>query len=194
MVSQEQAQVGSKTQEDVTKQDIKEIVDQLKEKIPENNVVSDVTNVKENNTDIIERNSEHITPDYAIHNANELFLIKTLSPEITHNEEKRRKHKDTLIGIMKWFLTFQFLVLTLLLVGFITTVLVFHGLNNDFSLDYMNAIIKFICIYITSVVVELIAMLKYIVENVFDTSITGLVGMYRNVTENKEKLDISNSN
>ena len=43
----------------------------------------------------------------------------------------------------------------------------------------------FVVTYITSVVVELIYMLKYIVHNVFDTSISDLVKLFKE--DNKKK-------
>lgn len=66
-----------------------------------------------------------------------------------------------------------------------TMVFIFHGLRNDLDINYLEVIIKFISIYITSVVAELIAMLYFIVSNVFDTSITGLVEVYKDATGNK---------
>lgn len=68
-------------------------------------------------------------------------------------------------------------------------IFVFHGLNNDLDLEYIKEIIKFISLYITSVVVELVAMLKYIVKNVFDTSITGLVEFYKDANMQNSKFD-----
>lgn len=127
--------------------------------------------------------------DKVIDDANKYFLVKILSPEITNNEDKRRKHKDKLISIVKTFLVAQFIILSLLLFGTLTMIFVFHGLGNDLELSYIEIIIKFISVYITSVVVELIAMLKYIVSNVFDTSITGLVEIYRDKTKNQEQVD-----
>lgn len=73
-----------------------------------------------------------------------------------------------------------------LLFGIIVMIFVFHGLDNDLELTYIEIIIKFVGIYITSVVVELIAMLKYIVSNVFDTTITGLVEMYKDATSREQ--------
>lgn len=90
------------------------------------------------------------------------------------------------------FLIFQFIILLGLLFSVIIMIFVFHGLNNDLDLSYIETIIKFISLYITSVVVELIAMLKYIVSNVFDTSITGLVGLYKDVT-NKETRELTDN-
>lgn len=123
-----------------------------------------------------------------IDNANKYFLVKILSPEITANENKKRKHKNALIKIVKVFLISQFALLTLLLLVTIGSVLVFHGIKNDLELSYVHAIMNFISAYIASVVIELIAMLKYIVSNVFDTSIAGLVEFYKDATNNKEEL------
>lgn len=120
-----------------------------------------------------------------IDNANKYFLVKVLSPEITKNEDKKRQHKDNLIQIIKLFLIFQFIIISILLVGIIIMIFIFHGLKNDLELSYIDIIIKFVSVYITSVVAELIAMLHYIVSKVFDTSITGLVEIYKDATNSK---------
>lgn len=122
-----------------------------------------------------------------IDNANKFFLLKILSPEITRNEEKRREHKDQLMNIVKKFLIFQFAILSVLLIGIIVTIFVFHGLKNDIDIKYLKTIIKFVSVYISSVVVEIIAMLHSIVKNVFDTSITGLVELYKDANNTDEK-------
>ncbi len=133
-----------------------------------------------------EEDSEDIA-DKIIVNANQYFLIKILSPEINKNEDKKRKHKDKLISIVKIFLICQFIVLMCLLFGVTIMIFVFHGLKNDLDLAYIESIIKFISVYITSVVAELIAMLYFIVSNVFDTSITGLVEIYKDATNNEQE-------
>lgn len=121
-----------------------------------------------------------------ISNANQYFLLKILSPEIKYNEKKKRKHKDKLISIIKVFLICQFIILLFLLFGIITMIFVFHGLKNDLEFSYLELIIKFVSLYVTSVVAELIAMLYFIVSNVFDTSITGLVELYKDATNKNE--------
>lgn len=133
-----------------------------------------------------EEDSEDIA-DKIIVNANQYFLIKILSPEINKNEDKKRKHKDKLISIVKIFLICQFIVLMCLLFGVTIMIFVFHRLKNDLDLAYIESIIKFISVYITSVVAELIAMLYFIVSNVFDTSITGLVEIYKDATNNEQE-------
>lgn len=131
--------------------------------------------------------TDEFVMDKIVNDANQYFLVKILSPEITENEKKKRAHKDTLINIVKIFLISQFILLAVLIIGTIVMIFVFHGLKNDLELSYIDIIIKFICAYITSVVVEVIAMLKFIVENVFDTSITGLVEFYKDKTKEKEE-------
>lgn len=121
--------------------------------------------------------------DNIIDSANQYFLLKILSPEITKNEDKKREHKDILINLVKIFLAFQFFIVTVLVLGTIIMVFVFHGVGKELDLSYINTIVKLISVYITSVVAELIAMLNYIVSKVFDTSITGLVELYKDKTK-----------
>ena len=100
-------------------------------------------------------------------------------------KRKKRKHKDWLMIGMGIFLLFQFM-----LVAIISCLIADHWIvnshlsQNPFSDSTIQLIFAFICAYITSVVVELIAILKYIVKNVFDTSITGMVNTF---AEGKEK-------
>ncbi len=142
----------------------------------------------ENETELHNKEDKDLSENIAnsiIDSANKYFLVKVLSPEITKNEKRKRRHKDKLIQIIKYFLIFQFLIISLLLTGIIVMIFVFHGLENSLDLSYIDTIIKFVCVYITSVVAELIAMLHYIVSKVFDTSITGLVEIYRDTSNSK---------
>ena len=144
---------------------------------------NDFENESDNDIRIENESSEDIT-NKIIDNANKYFLVKVLSPQIEKNEAKKREHNNVLIQIVKLFLIFQFVIILILLFGIIIMIFVFHGFNNDLGLSYLEKIINFVSIYITSVVVELIAMLKYIVANVFDTSITSLVELYKDASSN----------
>lgn len=126
--------------------------------------------------------------DKLIDDSNKFFLIKILSPEITENENKKREHKDKLIGLVKTFLIMQFAIVALLMIGTLVMIFVFHGCGKTLALDHIDTIFKYIALYITSVVVELVTMLKFIVEKVFDTSITTLVELYKD-TKNEENED-----
>ena len=157
-----------------------------------NNILREESYIRQNDfvdeTEKSNKEDKQITEDIAnriVDSANKYFLVKVLSPEITKNEEKKREHKDKLISIIKYFLLFQFLIISLLLIGIVTMIFVFHGLGNDLEISYIDIIIKFVSVYITSVVAELIAMLHYIVSKVFDTSITGLVEIYKDATNTK---------
>ena len=114
-----------------------------------------------------------------IKNANNKFLLDVLSPQIKQNEEKKRKHKDWLMKAMGAFLLLQF-ILVAVIVGYSGFWIVkSHTDKNPFSDSTIQLIFTFIGAYITSVVVELIAILKYIVKNVFDTSIAGMVNNFK---------------
>lgn len=147
-----------------------------------NNVRAKMRSVRKDydeSSEKIDKDKKRDITEQIIDNANSYFLIKILSPEITKNEDRKRQHKNDLINIVKIFLIAQFITLFFLLFGIIIMIFIFHGMGNDLELSYIKTIIGFISVYITSVVVELIAMLKYIVSNVFDTSITGLVEFYK---------------
>lgn len=112
--------------------------------------------------------------DDLIKNANNQVLINVLSPQIEKNEKVKRYHKSILLILLTVFLVAQF-----------STVFVFTNktLNYIFSkevnAELVNASFAFITGYITSVVVELIAILRYIIQNVFDTSISELVKVFK---------------
>lgn len=129
--------------------------------------------------------------DKIISNSNNYFLVKVLSPQIEANEETKRKHKQTMLNIIVLFLKVQFIMLFLLVAGTLITFFVFHGLHNDISNETFKIIIGFLGVYITSIVVELIYIAKFIVVNVFDTSIDGLVKLFSNADVNLHK-DLDN--
>ncbi len=125
--------------------------------------------------------------DKIISNSNNYFLVKVLSPQIKANEKKKRKHKQIMLNVIVLFLKVQFVMLFLLVTGTLVTFFVFHGLHNDISNETFKIIIGFLGVYITSIVVELIYIAKFIVVNVFDTSIDGLVKLFSNTDENLHK-------
>lgn len=120
-----------------------------------------------------------ITTEQIIKNVNNKFLIETLSPQIIENETKKRHHKDILMIAVAIFLSIQFLIL-FVIVGFsLWSIIQCHKIGKPFNNSTIQLIFGFIGAYITSVVVELIAILKYIVTNVFDTSIASLVKIFK---------------
>lgn len=123
-----------------------------------------------------------------IKNANNEFLLKVLSPQIIANEEKKRQHKDWLMIIMGAFLIFQFMLVAIMISYCGYWIIHMQIINNPFSDSTIKIMITFICTYVTSIIIELIAILKYIVKNVFDTSISGMVKIF------KDKKDKSSDN
>lgn len=114
-----------------------------------------------------------------IQNANNKVLIDVLSPQVVKNEETKRIHKYILLAIVGMFIVIQF-VLTFYLIS-ITYNFIFDTYRAKGAIDthLINLLFTFLTGYITSVVVELIYMLKFMVQNVFDTSISDLVKLFK---------------
>lgn len=117
--------------------------------------------------------------DKIIKNANNKFLLEVLSPQIEENEEKKRKHKDWLMIAMGIFLAAQFIIVAAIIGYSGYHIIQCHIKGIPFSDNTLKIIFGFIGTYITSVVIELIAILKYIVKNVFDTSIVGMANDFK---------------
>lgn len=113
-----------------------------------------------------------------VENINGKVLLGTLAPEVSKNEEKKREHKDKLIKYVSIFLGTQFIIIFILIMIVIVSIIAFHAKKNDFSSGTINMLFAFFGTYITSVIVELIFILKYIVVNVFDTSISALMEVF----------------
>ena len=116
-------------------------------------------------------------------------MLDYLSPEITKNEDRKRVHKDKLIEVVKWFLILQFGVIFLLMCGIFVMAFVFGLSEKDIEFNYFNSLVTFVTTYIGSVVIELIAMLNYIVKNVFDTSLAELVKIFRETDQPSKELN-----
>lgn len=125
-------------------------------------------------TTSISQNALNLDAESFIRRANAEVLLRTLAPQITKNEKKKRKHKDKLIKYLARFLAFQFAFVFIIIMVAIVSVIWFHAINNPLSQGMVNILFAFFGTYLTSVVVELIYILKYIVEQVFDTSISSL--------------------
>ncbi|MDE7446256.1 MAG: hypothetical protein K2N15_11245 [Lachnospiraceae bacterium] len=111
-----------------------------------------------------------------------------LSPQLKSNEEQKRKHKiqlmNNIFSILKWQFIFTYLFVAILIIG------VFCSSFLKISDDIVQSIIKFVEFYITSIVVELLSILFFIVKNVFDTSIVDLMKNFNKYNEeDNEKKD-----
>lgn len=122
-----------------------------------------------------------------IKNANHWFLVNTISPEIQENEKRKRTHKTILLSFVILFLIVQFGFLGYLIYWIFSNIIECHKSGLSFNDSTIKAIFTFISGYITSIVIELIAILNYIVKNVFDTSVSGLANTFK---ENDHEVEI----
>lgn len=122
-----------------------------------------------------------------IKNANHWFLVNTISPEIQENEKRKRTHKTILLSFVILFLIVQFGFLGYLIYWIFSNIIECHKSGLSFNDSTIKAIFTFISGYITSIVIELIAILNYIVKNVFDTSVSGLANAFK---ENDHEVEI----
>lgn len=129
-------------------------------------------------------NKSPISNSNLIKNVNNKVLIDYLSPEIQKNEESKRKHKGILILLLAIFIVVQFgsvYVFSFKVIEYAT--------NSKASLDIIKSLLAFVSAYITSVVVELIAILNYIVKKVFDTSIAELIKIFKDTSESTKEQE-----
>lgn len=139
------------------------------EKQLENEIPSSIKNDFEN-----EIPKSKIYADDIIKNVNNQFLMKILSPEISKNELAKRLHKYLLLGLLTISMLLQFVA------AFVISIkIVDYSISTNANVDIVKCLLTFISAYITSIVVELIAILNYIVKNVFDTSLTDLVKIFK---------------
>ena len=125
---------------------------------------------------------ELATPDLdseIIADMNEAFAMKqrlyekVLAPQLSKNEELKRDHKnrlmDNIFKILKWqfIATYIFVIIAIFVVGYSS---IFSSKSEKLVLE----LISFVKFYITAIIAELISILFFIVQNVFDTSIVDL--------------------
>lgn len=109
-----------------------------------------------------------------------------LSPQLQKNEELKRKQKKQLMDNIFKLLKTQFIATYILIFGFIIII----ALNQKFGITQKTIIqiFDFLKFYITTIIAELIAILFFIVKNVFDKSIVDLFKNFdKNRTESKHK-------
>lgn len=122
----------------------------------------------------IQHNAYDLDAQSYIRKANAEVLLKTLAPQITKNEKKKREHKDKLIKYVSIFLGSQFIFVFVIIIVAMLSIICFHALDKPLDQNVINILFAFFGTYITSVIVELFCILKYIVLRVFDTSISAL--------------------
>ncbi len=85
----------------------------------------------------------------------------------------------TFIGAYITSVVVEFLLVAIIIIFTGFWIIKSHIDGIPFSDSTIQIFLTFIGAYITSVVVELIAILRYIVKNVFDTSISGMVNNFK---------------
>ena len=158
-----------------------------------NQAMEDVSNTKNNvlDTSLVKDNlndkKQNDTMKYYIKTANTDILRNTLAPQTEKNEEKKREHKDKLIKYISYVLGGQFVIIAVLVLLILISMIVFHALGNDYSESVLHMIFAFFGTYIASVIAELLAMLHFIVKEVFNTSISDLMKIFKTDTINEQK-------
>lgn len=165
----------SNDSEDTKKKEVT-IVNELREIISSDskeNTLADIVSIETNTR----------TSDDIINGVNDKVLLDVLSPEVKKNEKTKRFQKWCLIICLTGFLIFQFYA-----VFHFTDKIISYSVNRGATNKIVDYLLKFDVAYISSVVIELIAIVKYIVENVFDTSITELIKIFKsNSNDEKEQ-------
>ncbi len=117
-----------------------------------------------------------------IFNASYGIYKDILSPQLQKNEELKRKQKNKLMDNIFKLLKTQFTATYVLIFGFIIMI----ALNQKLGITEktITHIFDFLKFYITTIIAELIAILFFIVKNVFDKSI---VDLFKNFDKDRIK-------
>lgn len=146
-------------------------------------LTSDLNTVSPKSKPVIQMDSssskEKSSSSNIIQNANNKVLIDVLSPQVVENEKTKRIHKYILLAIVGAFIVIQFLLTFYLISSTYNFIFEAYKENGTINTHLINLLFAFLTGYITSVVVELIYMLKFMVQNVFDTSISDLVKIFK---------------
>ena len=100
---------------------------------------------------------------------------EVLAPQLKENERLKRRHKEVLLTTLFKFLKYQFIATYIII--FILIIIVAANKYLNITEKIISEIFSFLRFYITTIVAELIAILFFIVKNVFDKSI---VDLFRN--------------
>lgn len=132
--------------------------------VHESNMSGINANIISDTADVLEMN-KFFKEKYAIYN-------DVLAPELRKNEKLKREHKTALMENVFKILSLQFKA-TYIFIALFIIIVTFSSMLN-ISENIILRILDFLQFYITSIVAELIAILFFIVKNVFDKSIVDL--------------------
>lgn len=145
------------------------IISALESDIPEKDNLS--SNLRSEKQNVNATTKQH--PDI-IQNVNNAVLLEYLSPEINNNESVKRQHKYIVLILVAIFLIFQFSAVYKMSMAIID-----YAVSKAVNVEILKLLTGFVSAYITSVVVELIAILNYVAKKVFDTSIKELIELFK---------------
>lgn len=166
---------SQKEEKDNAAMNLSNVINSLEITVPEKQKVEIEKDEKSdpNSIDVIEMNVLFEMKSY--------IYQKVLGPELQENESLKREQKKALMNnifkILKWQFIFTYVFVTVLLAA------VLFSAFLKIEASTISTIIKFIQFYITSIVVELISILFFIVKSVFDRSI---VELFRNFDREKK--------
>ncbi|MCU6687231.1 hypothetical protein OCV99_11895 [Dorea acetigenes] len=166
---------SQKEEKDNAAMNLSNVINSLEITVPEKQKVEIEKDEKSdpNSIDVIEMNVLFEMKSY--------IYQKVLGPELQENESLKREQKKALMNnifkILKWQFIFTYVFVTVLLAA------VLFSAFLKIEASTISTIIKFIQFYITSIVVELISILFFIVKSVFDKSI---VELFRNFDREKK--------
>ena len=166
---------SQKEEKDNAAMNLSNVINSLEITVPEKQKVEIEKDEKSdpNSIDVIEMNVLFEMKSY--------IYQKVLGPELQENESLKREQKKALMNnifkILKWQFIFTYVFVTVLLAA------VLFSAFLKIEASTISTIINFIQFYITSIVVELISILFFIVKSVFDKSI---VELFRNFDREKK--------
>ncbi len=106
----------------------------------------------------------------------EVYLYRSiLAPELQKNEEIKRKHKGELLKLTKQIIYFNFgIIISCVILCFIGIAFI-----DKINFNFCKEILSFLKYFLTSIFVEFISILCFIVHSVFDSSISNMFGSFR---------------
>lgn len=164
-------------EENITPSELNDIIAKSGISIPSEQTVN-IEKSKEDsddNTDIAEMN--------VLFSLRERIYEHVLSPQLQENEKLKRMHKTVLMYNIFKILKYQFIFTYLFVLVLLGSIIFSKFLVLDSVL--IKSIIRFVEFYITSIVVELISILFFIVRSVFDKSIVSLFSNFDNSKKEK---------
>lgn len=156
-----------------------ELIDEMYSELPDSTQADSVASVSEEENIV----ASELNDDFSY---KQRLYENVLAPQLEKNEDLKRKQKEELTGKVFAILKWQFIATY----GFVLLIILIIAASNWLKLSdtIIGRIIDFIQFYITSIIAELIAILFFIVKNVFDKSIVDLFSNFdsKGKEENKK--------